>query len=250
MAGDWIKMSTGLRTHPKVVRMASALKADRLRVIGGLWAVWSIFDAHSSDGLLEGYTLPVMDEELAWKGFSAAMASIGWLQATEDGLFVPSYEEHNGPTAKRRAQETARKAASRAESDDRTKSQRIADWAVEKSGQLSASDADKLRAREEKRRKEEETPDPLPGFSEFWSSWPKSSRKGGKAECEKLWRSQRLESVKTEIVEHVLAMSRTDGWTKQSGEFVPAPLVYLRGKRWDGAEVEGQQHGLALVGAV
>ncbi|MQI04921.1 hypothetical protein EI057_02935 [Escherichia coli] len=32
MAGDWIKMRADLHTHPKVVRMASALKADRLRI--------------------------------------------------------------------------------------------------------------------------------------------------------------------------------------------------------------------------
>ena len=47
MAGDWIKMRGDLGTHPKVVRIMSALKADRLRVVGGLHAVWSLFDAHS-----------------------------------------------------------------------------------------------------------------------------------------------------------------------------------------------------------
>jgi hypothetical protein len=36
MAGDWIQMRVALQTHPKVVRIASALKADRLRVVGGL----------------------------------------------------------------------------------------------------------------------------------------------------------------------------------------------------------------------
>ncbi len=44
MAGDWIKMRAGLQTHPKVVRLTSALKADKLRVIGGLHAVWCLFD--------------------------------------------------------------------------------------------------------------------------------------------------------------------------------------------------------------
>lgn len=44
MAGDWIKMRIDLQTHPKVFRMVSALKADRLRIIGGLHIAWSIFD--------------------------------------------------------------------------------------------------------------------------------------------------------------------------------------------------------------
>jgi hypothetical protein len=26
-------------------------------------------------------------------------------------------------------------------------------------------------------------------------------------------------------------------WRKESGEFIPAPLVYLRHRRWDGAEL-------------
>ncbi len=159
MAGSWIKMGVGLRRHPKVVRIASALKADRLRVIGGLHAVWCVFDEHSSDGALPGYTPAIMDEEVGCKGFSAAMAAVGWLIVTDDGLQVPDYEEHNGPTAKRRAMESSRKAESRADAGDtRTKSERMADKPPKKSGQVSASDADKLRAREEKNREEEKDP--------------------------------------------------------------------------------------------
>ena len=65
MAGDWIKMQTNLLTHPKVVRMASALKTDRFRIIGGLWSVWSLFDAHSEDGRLSGYSPETLDEMAA-----------------------------------------------------------------------------------------------------------------------------------------------------------------------------------------
>ena len=156
MSTDWIKMRVDLRTHPKVVRMSSALKADKLRVIGGLFAVWAIFDAHSDDGVLEGYTFRAVDDELNWKGFAQAMSAIGWLEVTaDDGLSAPRFEDHNGQSAKRRAMESARKASNRTEQDDRTKSERIADWKREKDGQMSASDADKKRSREEKRREEE-----------------------------------------------------------------------------------------------
>ena len=61
MAVDWIKMRVDLQTHPKVVRIMSALKADKFRVIGGLHAVWSVFDAHSEDGRLDGYSPETMD---------------------------------------------------------------------------------------------------------------------------------------------------------------------------------------------
>jgi hypothetical protein len=235
----WIKMGTGLRDHPKVVRMAGMLKSDCLRVVGALHAVWSIFDEHSPDGLLEFYTLRVMDEKLGWKGFSQAMQSVGWLVESESGLEAPDYEEHNGQSAKRRAMESTRKAASREMSGDgRTKTERVADWDRTKRGHLSASDADKERAREEKRREEKENPLPLSvRFHEFWTSWPRSPRKGAKPECLKLWTQQKLDEEAEAILAHVKAMSGTDGWTKQAGEFIPAPAVYLRQRRWDGAEI-------------
>lgn len=149
MAGVWIKMCIGLRSHPKVFRMASALKVDKLRVIGGLFAVWCIFDEHTVDGLLEGYSPAIIDEELHWKGFAKAMQAIGWLVVTDDGLTMPDFDAHNGQSAKRRGTDAKRKKVSR-------KPDGSANSGGTKSGQMSASDADKqadhLRTREEKRR--------------------------------------------------------------------------------------------------
>lgn len=140
MAGDWIKMRTDLLTSPKVVRMASALNADRFRIVGGLLSVWSLFDAHSADGSLSGYSLDSLDELAAWPGFAAAMAAVGWLVDTGESLDLPRFEAHNGASAKRRAQDADRKRGVR---------------------KLSASDADEKRTREEKRRdKEQQQGDP------------------------------------------------------------------------------------------
>lgn len=133
MAGDWIKMRTDLFTHPKVVRMASALSADRLRTVGGLMSAWCLFDAHSIDGHLSGYTLSALDELVGWSGFGAAMQSVDWLVVDGVGLSLPRFDTHNGASAKRRAQDSDRKKESR---------------------NLSASEADKKRTREEKRREE------------------------------------------------------------------------------------------------
>ena len=148
--GNWIKMRVDLHSHPKVVRIASALRADkrgatkreRLAVVGGLYAVWCVFDAHSCDGCLDGYSIDSMDEEIGWIGFCAVMAEAGWLVETEHGLCVPEYEEHNGSSAKRRAMETQRKRNERASNDLRDEPE------------MSASDADKKRTREEKRRED------------------------------------------------------------------------------------------------
>jgi hypothetical protein len=221
MAGDWIKMGKDLLTHPKVVRMSSALRADRLRTVGGLFAVWCLFDTHSADGQLSGYTPEALDELVGFPGISSAMESVGWLSHDEEGVVLPRFEEHNGQSAKRRAQETDRKREER---------------------KTSAPDADKKRTREEKRREEEiQTAEPSPpasdGFETYWSEWPSGGRKGGKAECLKVWRKEKLEAQASAIVSHVQALKTSREWLKDGGEFIPAPVVYLRGKRWDGAEV-------------
>ena len=135
MAGDWIKMRHSLLSHPKTVRMMSALKADKFRIVGGLMSVWCLFDTHSEDGQLSRYTLETLDAMAAWDGFSAAMQAVEWLGVEDDGtLVLPRFDTHNGQSAKRRAQDSDRKREVR---------------------KLSASEADKKRTREEKRREEE-----------------------------------------------------------------------------------------------
>lgn len=77
----------------------------------------------------------------------------------------------------------------------------------------------------------------MQGFDAFWKSWPKSTRKGAKAACLKVWTKNYYETQADQIVKHVDWMCTTDDWRKHSGAFIPAPLVYLNQQRWDGAEV-------------
>lgn len=233
MAGDWIKMGKDLLTHPKVVRMSSALRADRLRTVGGLFAVWCLFDTHSADGQLSGYTPEALDELVGFPGIASAMEAVGWLSHDEEGVFLPRFEEHNGQSAKRRAQETERKREER---------------------KTSAPDADKKRTREEKRREEVNTtadaapsPSAPDGFETFWAEWPSGGRKGGRVECLKVWRKDRLEAQAAAIVNHVKALKTSREWLKDGGEYIPAPVVYLRGKRWDGAEVGSSEAAGGLI---
>lgn len=105
---SWIKMTTGLATHPKVVRISSDLKADRLKIVGGLHAVWSTFDQHSSNGLLENYTPKLLDSIIGWKGFAGALISVGWLIEVDNSLMIKDFEDHNGKSAKERSQNSKR----------------------------------------------------------------------------------------------------------------------------------------------
>ena len=76
-----------------------------------------------------------------------------------------------------------------------------------------------------------------PGFQRFWDAWPKSPRKGAKAECMKKWVKHYCETQTDQILKHVEWLKTTEQWVKASGAFIPAPLVYLNQQRWDGAEI-------------
>lgn len=122
MAGDWIKMQRSLLTSGKVVRIMSACDADRLRTIGGLFAAWCLFDEQTEDGILEGYTPKVFDQVVGFEGLCMAMESVGWMEVLENGLKAVNFCEHNGQTARRRAQESVRKMSARDADKLRTKS--------------------------------------------------------------------------------------------------------------------------------
>ena len=80
-------------------------------------------------------------------------------------------------------------------------------------------------------------PERITMFEEFWNAWPKSTRKGGKAQCKQKWDKLKLDLQADQIIKHVTWMQTTDQWKKANGDFIPAPLVYINQMRWDGAEV-------------
>jgi hypothetical protein len=132
MSIEWIKMRRSLLTDPKVVRIMSALQADRFRTIGGLFSAWCLFDEHTEDGQLDGYSKEVFDEIVGFRGLCQAMIDVGWIEESAQGLTAINFTEHNGRTARKRAQDSVRKMSAR-EADKK---------------------ADKERTRKEKKRKE------------------------------------------------------------------------------------------------
>ena len=209
MAIDWIKMRVDLQSHPKVVRILSAMrpndvhnKTDKFRVIGGLHAVWSVFDAHCEDGILNGYTPETLDHVIGWDGFSGAMIGVGWLIENNGvSLAMPEFSEHNGQSAKRRAEDQKRKRDSRS--------------STESVRNLSANDSDKKRTREEKRR-EEKNKDIRPSDVSvtIWDEYVKH-RKAKKATIS----NTVIESLRTDAtsvgltIEQAIQMQLKRGWT-------------------------------------
>jgi hypothetical protein len=183
MAGDWIKMRTNLWDHPKVAKLASAICPQNVReksdarpqnvqrmsnrafVIGALFRTWSLADAYTADGILDGYDAEMLDELVGYNGWSENLQHIGWLIVEPQRLIVPGFTEHNGESSKRRAEDAARKKRVRKMSAECPKNVR------ENSDQR----------REEKRREEnKETPLPpelnSPEFASAWDDWQRHRR--------------------------------------------------------------------------
>jgi hypothetical protein len=76
------------------------------------------------------------------------------------------------------------------------------------------------------------------GFTDFWKTWPPGDRKQAKGKCLEAWKKARFETVAALVLAHVERMKSSSSWTKNGGEYVPAPLVYLNKRSWEGAECD------------
>lgn len=76
-----------------------------------------------------------------------------------------------------------------------------------------------------------------PGFANFWKAWPSNDRKQAKGKCLDAWKKAHAERDAALILAHVESLKQTQSWRKNSGEFIPAPLVYLNNRRWEGADL-------------
>jgi uncharacterized phage protein (TIGR02220 family) len=110
MAGDWIKMRCNLWDDPRVSNLCDLSGSTEAAVIGGLYRLWVIADQHSEHGDLPGMTVKAIDRKTGVKGLGEALVSIGWIDDTPEGVKIAKFDEHNGESAKVRAQ-TARRVA-------------------------------------------------------------------------------------------------------------------------------------------
>jgi hypothetical protein len=79
------------------------------------------------------------------------------------------------------------------------------------------------------------------GFDKFWAEWPKSERKHDKAKCLDFWRRNHLSAKCELILADVAIKKQTQKWIDG---FCEAPLVYLRGARWEDGVEPGVVRGL------
>lgn len=141
MSGDWIKMRGNLWDDPRITKICELTEQTEATIVGACYWLWATADQHTANGTLEGMSLYSIDRKTGVKGFAAAMVHVGWIADSEHGVQILRFEDHNGTSAKKRAQ-TAK----------RVSTHRSNDHVTHKKEECNASSVTGALAREEKRR--------------------------------------------------------------------------------------------------
>ncbi|MGF6214393.1 hypothetical protein [Comamonas sp. 4034] len=242
MAGEWIKFDSSLPEKPETLAITAKMGWDDPDLtVGKLMRLFRWFDQHTTNGNAAGVTSSLLDRVLGVTGFTESVASVGWIVISAAGISLANFDRHNGATAKSRAQGAKRAANHRNNGSS--------------NGNSNADSVTESLPREEKRR--EIPPNPLTGdgevspttnadtpkvptepegFIRFWQTWPRSERKGARGKCLETWKKAGAEKHVEVVLAHVERMKAGEMWTKEGGRYVPAPLVYLNKRYWEGAD--------------
>jgi len=119
MTAGWIKFRKTIIRDGRVRSTARKCNATRVTVVGALVTLWTLADDYADEtGKLAGYSPDDVDDEVGVEGFCSALPS-DWIRIEGESVYLPNYKEHNGSTAKVRAQGARRTKASRTRNANR-----------------------------------------------------------------------------------------------------------------------------------
>lgn len=238
----WIKVRTALLAHPKVVTLALRLGVTKSNALGALVALWCCADEHADDGTLVGATKEAIDAIADLPGFADALESVGWLTLTDDGAQLPRYQEHNGKTAKDRAQAQKRvaKARARVTLPLRTSVTRGEERREEKNTKdIPPTPQGGERAPPAAKSQPESKPYPE-AFERFWAVYP-PGRKAAKRKAFLAWGR----AIRRADPERIIAAAAEYAASPLGrSEFVAGPEPWLNGDRWDDDRSSWQRDGV------
>jgi len=164
MAGDWAKVELNTPDKPEIWLIADLLDIDPDAAFGKVFRVWAWFDEHTENGNAPSVTKRLLDRQVGVTGFCDAMLQARWMTEKDGVISLPSFDKHNGNTAKKRANTNKRVAQHR---ENKGKSE------------CNAEGVTKSVTREEKRRedikeknKKEKRPTASPLNFNKWPSQP------------------------------------------------------------------------------
>lgn len=130
MAGDWIKFELTTLDKPEVCQLADLANIDMDAVVGKLLRVWGWFDQHTESGNAPSVSKRLLDRLTGVSGFCDLMKSVGWMLEDDGVISLPSFERHNGKTAKNRlltAKRVANHKAANAKGNDKANAASVSD---------------------------------------------------------------------------------------------------------------------------
>ena len=105
---EWIKVEKSTPRKPEVMIMADLLKVTPDHAFGVCIRFWMWCDSHLVDGVAPRITPKMLDKVLEQRGFSQAMAEVGWVTFEDDLLTVINFDKHMSKCAKVRAEDGLR----------------------------------------------------------------------------------------------------------------------------------------------
>jgi len=70
-------------------------------------------------------------------------------------------------------------------------------------------------------------------FETFWANYPSNCpRKVQKAQCKAYWQKEKLDDKAEAVMKALKAWKASNDWTRNNGQYICAPLVWLRKQAW------------------
>lgn len=101
---SWIKFRTTLIDDGRVTLALRKCSASRSAIVGALVTLWALADSQADEeGVLFGWSAEDIDRKVEIENFCKSLPPC-WIDLSGEFVKLPLYHEHNGPTAKVRAQ--------------------------------------------------------------------------------------------------------------------------------------------------
>lgn len=182
------------------------------------------------------------DDNIDIDALCSELVDAGLVVLYGDSLaYIPTFGKHQHINP--------REAASNLPDPEATREPRVSHASVTKETRDSDTQVGR-EGKEGKGTRDASRQDDPPGFAEFWKTWPSNDRKQAKGKCLEAWKKAHAERDAALILAHVESLKTSASWRDKGGQFIPAPLVYLNNRRWEGAETTATTTDDIWAGAV
>lgn len=246
----WIESHQAVGGHPKTKKLARLLDVSLPETVGHLHYLWWWALDFAQDGNLTKYDAYDIKDATLWDGDEMtllnALMETGFIDVTDDGIFLHDWEEYAGKLIERRAKDRARKRSAAEAAGVPSSFRRSSDGkSTEVDGNPSASCVTNQPTNHNQpkptnlnqptgtnhNQADGEPPLQERRFAEFWQAYPK---KVGKASCLKAWLKLKPNAELFERIMDALEKQKaSDQWQREAGRFIPNPLTWINQGRWD-----------------